>query len=57
MHIFKVSDGWNFVAGSSFDAKVVQRSVQFNIYGILQLQADPTNCAIFLADELGFHKA
>ena len=30
MHFFKVSNRWDFVAGSSFDAKVVQCSVQFN---------------------------
>ena len=30
MHFFKVPNRWNFVAGSCFDAKVDQCSVQFN---------------------------
>jgi hypothetical protein len=30
MDFFKVSNSWNFVVGSSFDANVVQCSVQYN---------------------------
>ena len=32
MHFFKDSNRWHFVAGSSFDAKVVQCSVQINTW-------------------------
>ena len=35
MHFLKVSNRWNFVVGSSFDAKVVQCSVQFTGTGLI----------------------
>ena len=35
MHLFKVSDRWNFVAGSGRDAKVVQCLVQFSTHDFI----------------------